>query len=1095
MSRHAVAPSQARPAPAVPARSFTPARSLLLQRKCACPGGAASCESCQKEDSKKKQQETAQKLQRSASTASAPTTAPPIVNSVLSSPGRPLDAPVRSSMEQGFGRDFSGVRIHTDPVAAESARAVNAHAYTVGNHIAFDQGKYDPQSHAGQRLLAHELTHTVQQHGLQRYSDDLPLAGGSESRHLEREADAAAASVMSGAHAPSLSSRPAHAVISRAEKAREWEPIAKDDDLRKLKPPVTRKAKPGADVEPGIMAFAYDTLDLPSDKGPVLDMWDSRAKAGALEATLKKGETTQAALKQGRPNTDTLRSIWLKKVHWDPKEADANWGAAGGKPASFDPPKAGGHTCQVDHIVELQFGGGNNPENLQMLDAAENQSSGATLFAMLKQRADDIREVLTAQDSKSVPENILLHFDKVVQKSADCEPCCKVEANAVGGGKAAKVEDEGQPYPISAGGTETEVRIPDELAKNKKPVPIRNSEIARNKAASTLIAGLLLDTLHRKAPGSDTIDAVMDSGTKTRLPETLDKEKPVTLNVAKDGKLTLPKARRNLRFHYPYLSEGAFTDLKLEEGGTLSGSGSIKPTVAFLPEFKVEFNKDTFRLAAPIKKPKLPIPGAKITEAEIGLELAPEFKAYGKLGFELAPGNKKVMDAALDISADTSGLVADGLIHVFLPGVDNAEGHLTYRDHEWSGGVKIETSQLQNKLKYVKSGGVEVTIIKGHLAATGTVSLDIPHTEGVEASLHYERERWVFKGKGTFNPPRLKPVTIAIEYDGTHIEGMAETEFEFQGLKGKIKVLYRDEHFSGEGTIEIKKGRAEGTLHVKMHPGPKFSGEGELKYQISENLIGKAGIVVDEQEHVRFKGALEFPKPIPLFKPFGDDYEFFKVGIEIPIPGASIGPIGLKATIKGSLSAGYQIGPGELRNAKIEAAFNPLDDNPDLDVEVSAQLYIGASAHVTGKISGGVEVSIGIASVGGNLTITATATLGGHVASKAKIHYTKSRLEVEADFEALLALAIDLALEACVTAEAGVWRFKVSTEKCWTLAKYHYDPGLSLGLKLKKPLRYASDEGFQFPSVNDFEWITPTLDPEDVLKKTFSNAGTKEDEK
>ena len=66
-------------------------------------------------------------------------------------------------MESRFGRDFSQVRLHTDTQAAHSARAVNALAYAVGNHIVFDRGQYEPAGERGRRLLAHELTHVLQQ--------------------------------------------------------------------------------------------------------------------------------------------------------------------------------------------------------------------------------------------------------------------------------------------------------------------------------------------------------------------------------------------------------------------------------------------------------------------------------------------------------------------------------------------------------------------------------------------------------------------------------------------------------------------------------------------------------------------------------------------------------------------------------------------------------------------------------------------------------------------------------------------------------------------------------------------------------------------
>jgi hypothetical protein len=85
------------------------------------------------------------------------------VDRALGSPARPLDPATRAAMEPRFGHDFSQVRIHTGQQAHASARAVNANAYTVGRDIVFGRDRYSPGSSEGQRLLAHELTHVVQQ--------------------------------------------------------------------------------------------------------------------------------------------------------------------------------------------------------------------------------------------------------------------------------------------------------------------------------------------------------------------------------------------------------------------------------------------------------------------------------------------------------------------------------------------------------------------------------------------------------------------------------------------------------------------------------------------------------------------------------------------------------------------------------------------------------------------------------------------------------------------------------------------------------------------------------------------------------------------
>jgi hypothetical protein len=88
---------------------------------------------------------------------------PDMVNGVMTGPGQPLDASVRAFMEPRFGHEFSGVRVHADAKAAESARAVNAFAYTLGGDIVFDDGQYAPETDTGRALLAHELVHVIQQ--------------------------------------------------------------------------------------------------------------------------------------------------------------------------------------------------------------------------------------------------------------------------------------------------------------------------------------------------------------------------------------------------------------------------------------------------------------------------------------------------------------------------------------------------------------------------------------------------------------------------------------------------------------------------------------------------------------------------------------------------------------------------------------------------------------------------------------------------------------------------------------------------------------------------------------------------------------------
>ncbi len=134
-----------------------------LQRACACGG---SCSSCQAEQTGQELLQT-----KSLGPSGLGQTSVPSVDHVLRSSGEPLDVTTRNFMEQRFGQDFSGVRVHSDAAAGQSAREINAAAYTVGHDIVFGADRFAPATRDGSRLLAHELTHVLQQGGADRRTE------------------------------------------------------------------------------------------------------------------------------------------------------------------------------------------------------------------------------------------------------------------------------------------------------------------------------------------------------------------------------------------------------------------------------------------------------------------------------------------------------------------------------------------------------------------------------------------------------------------------------------------------------------------------------------------------------------------------------------------------------------------------------------------------------------------------------------------------------------------------------------------------------------------------------------------------------------
>ncbi|NVH74223.1 DUF4157 domain-containing protein [Paraburkholderia sp. JPY432] len=173
-----------------------------LQRKCACEATGEHCERC-----------ALQRKQAADARRGDSRGVPAIVDDVVASPGEPLDVGTRQFMEERFQQDFSHVRAHTDPRARQSADAVGAQAYTVGQHIVFGGGGPDVRSAGGRHLLAHELAHVVQQSrgGTPPGIDGDPL--------LERDADHAADHAMRGQPGSVAVSRASGVGLARLDKS------------------------------------------------------------------------------------------------------------------------------------------------------------------------------------------------------------------------------------------------------------------------------------------------------------------------------------------------------------------------------------------------------------------------------------------------------------------------------------------------------------------------------------------------------------------------------------------------------------------------------------------------------------------------------------------------------------------------------------------------------------------------------------------------------------------------------------------------------------------------------------------------------------
>ncbi len=182
--------------------------------------------------------------------------APPIVHEVLHSPGHPLDTDTRAHMESRFGHDLSQVRVHTDEKAAKSARAVNAQAYTMGCNVVFGAGQYTPGTVASEQLLAHELTHVIQQ----RERPVSMIGGLAIGQTYEHKADRIVETVVGG-QAVSKTSSPGTEVQVQRQHTACFETAVEEFRRAPMCTPSTRIVGPGEDVKKVCGVFPGGSAD------------------------------------------------------------------------------------------------------------------------------------------------------------------------------------------------------------------------------------------------------------------------------------------------------------------------------------------------------------------------------------------------------------------------------------------------------------------------------------------------------------------------------------------------------------------------------------------------------------------------------------------------------------------------------------------------------------------------------------------------------------------------------------------------------------------------------------------------------------------
>ncbi len=232
-----------------------------------------------------------------------------VINDVARTAGKPLENSIRTSMELRFGHDFSQVRVHADARAGDLAQTLSARAFTAGTHLVFAPGQYSPSTNTGRRLLAHELTHVIQQRaGTVRQAGTVSQPGDPS----EFQADRIAEEIAAGRTAPELP------IARHAQVADTGLAVVQRDGFQLPLGPVSRVAerglefitKWGRNASPFKLAWTYFKLNrsglaaLSDVSGRVKMAKDLQKKVHDLESSarrLRKAVNEQRTAEAGLP--------------------------------------------------------------------------------------------------------------------------------------------------------------------------------------------------------------------------------------------------------------------------------------------------------------------------------------------------------------------------------------------------------------------------------------------------------------------------------------------------------------------------------------------------------------------------------------------------------------------------------------------------------------------------------------------------------------------------------------------------------------------------------------------------------------------------
>lgn len=1005
-----------------------------VQRKCACGG---SCSACKEEELRRA------RVQRQAADSLEGMTGVLQDLDRHRSGGQPLDPATRSFMEPKFGQDFSGVRIHNDSQANQLAQGLHSHAFTTGRDIFFAPGQYAPNTTAGKKLLAHELTHVVQQGNA---SSVQTMAIGQSGDAFEQEADRAAEAISSGDSIRTISLTPV--------------PFLQRQPVTDCSRALTLCQERDPNAHPVVWPFPSWSTAGHGDLGSRLV--DNNIPSSAIIMKLPNVERDDRG-----PGVENYRAMLQLLLTGRQGEAQLICPNPGSTPnlstdEQPDPTKPRLSGGQIHHKLPLFLGGVDDPcTNMTYL--AQREHVDWHRLQDLEGKSGNIRR------DPDGTKYCIIHYT--------CRNQIPRPARPTGSGKKKKKTLKKNPPLFDLEFLDREYRAGD-TAEARVPQQYANALPGFRLQNASFTIGSDLEPADGRITATPTIP-FLRSRTSTEL-------------------LVDATGQIQLNFRAP-VSLGALgeTELLVQlQAGKVSANASLTPRPAFLRSARadVAFEEGQFSggLTFTPQGLQLPIPGLTVENVQGGLT----FNNQGITGSGGATFKYQGLgEAAVTIGYQNRQFSITGNLAVNIPGMTApVMGDVSYRNQQLIAQVRLTRENFPQSLP-LQSGAITIRLVDGQIQGSGHMGVRLGAVGNGNLTFGYQNGT-VEMGAGiNLTIPGLRGASITVRYREGQLEGEADVPIDsdrIPGLNGSVRVRYREGRFGGETQISFRRGDLGGSITIRVDQLENgelaIGGGGEVSARITPWLTGRVQVdlVRDQrnQPQINVQGDIRAPNEIQLFprKEIRRERTFPRV--DIPIWGFTVPVIRSYVGVVAFIEAGggfvAYVGPGVLRNIGVAGTFN-TEPGQQPSFDISGEFFLPAGAEAYLFVGGGIALGAAIASIEGSIRLQ--GSLGAqaglsvipHIGFANNDYYFRGEMELQA----LSYLRFSGAARAAVS--VPIWGEVWSNE--WPLFDWVYPLGLNVGLRGR--MDYTFGRAFD-PT---FEFQSEELDPTAIARSAVTPPG------